>query len=486
MRSLLAFIVWGLCLSTPSFAAWRDWLGPYGPCPAEMVSQLYNAGQHQNFVSRGAFRRWVNRIPNYHGLSVELVKKRYDLLNAHPEVVALMKGMDVPSGDENSTVRLSGGWGQDFLFVPSFPLWIAVHENFEPLVDRMGRELHLHPILVQQMFRGDHTSIPDSGWVIVEWKDEKNEIRRATVKITFFDREMTPDGPFPRFSFESPLANYFWASYRLPRQLTPFQADVAAEGYFSLKSSLDYWGTLPLESLTNSLVPEHQAERYDLEKNPNYAGLFGDPFLLRHQLNMVNVIEAFNTKDVTKYLQHLHEFRTRHIPPGALEIAELGRFNIPENAPPAVKRHLYYGLSVLLRTRPINQLYLLSPKPLDPRGPGPHPEYEVFHVAPGYGWLREAVEAVIREREAERGPRPVPAGEPPLDPLKHMYANLGFDTLGSPPYVFGLPNGANVMRSPTNRFLSNITDYQLRQPDHLSADQKAFVQKLREALRGAE
>ncbi|MEZ4750481.1 MAG: hypothetical protein R3B54_07580 [Bdellovibrionota bacterium] len=424
----------------------------------------------------------MNRIPHYHGLNVDLVRKRYQLLNDHPEVVALMKGMNVPSGAANTSVRLSGGWGQDFLFVPSFPLWAAVHENLEPLTDRMGRELHLHPILVQQMFRGDHTSIPDSGWVIAEWKDEKGEVKRATVKITFFDREMTPDGPFPRFSFESPLVDYFWASYRLPRQLTPFQADVALEGYFSLKSSLDHWGALPLEALTNTLVPEHQAERYDLEKNPDFAGFLGEPFMLRHQIYMVNVIESFRTKDVTKHLKALHDFRTRHIPPGALEIAELGRFNIPEHAPPAVKAHLYYGLSVLLRTRPIRQLYLLAPKPVDPRGPGPHPEYEVFHVAPGYGWLRDLVETVVREREAERGPREEPPGSPPLDPLKRMYTNLGFDTLGSPPYVFGLPNGANVMRNPTDRFLNRISDYQLKTPEHLSGEQQDYISKLKETL----
>ncbi|MCB0405298.1 MAG: hypothetical protein KDD51_10975 [Bdellovibrionales bacterium] len=482
MRFLLVYISVNLCAGTPALAGWRDWLGPYGPCPREMVEQLFAGGQSQNFETAGAFRRWINKLPGYHGLSIELVKRRYELLNSHPEVVALMKGMEVPAGVGNTTVQLSGGWGQDFLFVPSFPLWEAVHENLEPLIDRMGRELHLHPILVQQMFRGDHTSIPDSGWVIAEWKDDKGETKRATVKITFFDREMTPDGPFPRFSLESPLVNYFWASYRLPRQLSPFQAEVAAEGYFSLKSSLDYWGTLPLESLTNCLIPEHQAERYNLEQNPDYAGLFSDPFLLRHQLYMVNVIEAFKTKEVTKHLQALYEFRNKRIPPGALEVAELGRFNIPEEAPRSIKAHLFYGLSVLLRTRPINQLYLLSPKPLDPRGPGPHPEYEIFHVAPGYAWLRKAVEEVLREREAEHGPLPERPGSPPLDPLKRLYENLGFDTLGSPPYVFGLPNGAHVMHSPTNRFLSNIAEYQLTRSDYLSGEQAAVIRKLKETL----
>lgn len=477
MRYRFQIILLLFLVCSPGYGGILDWFRS-GPCPAALVQELYSSGQDQNFDSLRTFRRWVNRLPSYHGLTIDLVKRRYHRLNERPELVRLMKGMDVPSGEKNERpLRLSGGWGQDFLFVPSFPLWEAVHENFAPLVDRMGRHLHLHPILMQQMFRGDHTGIGDSGWVIVEWNDG-NEIKRATVKITFYDREMTPDGPFPRFSFESALADYFWTTYRTPRNLTGFQADLALEGFFSLKSSLDHWGLLPLEGLTHELIPEHQAATYD----PQFAGLFGDPFLLRHRIYMANVIDNFKTSDIQALLAHLHEFRERFIPQGALEVAELGRFNIPEGAPASVRAQLYYGLSLLLSSRKINTLYLLSPKPRDPSGHRIGPDFEVFSVAPGWNWLAEIAEEVAAEQWRASGRNQPTPGPPPADPLRRIYRGLGFDLVSSPDYVFGLPSGANIMRSPIERVLCRIGAYQLARPTHLLAEQTGHIQTIQEGL----
>lgn len=444
-----------------------------GNCPKALTQELYDQGQGENFESLKVFRRWINRLPKYHGLSVDLLKTRYQKLNAQSELISLMKGMVVPSGRENVSLKLSGGWGQDFMFVPTFQLWESVNENFAPLVDRMGEKLHLDPILVQQLFRGDHISIPDSAWAIAE-SGEGSEVKRGSVKITYFDREMTSDGPWPRFSFESVFAPDSFTMYQVPNTISGFYADLALEGFFSLKSSLGHWGLLPLEAHTDKLVPEHDPKTYD----PQYAELFSDPFLLRHQMFMTIVIEGFRKRDVKKRMEYLLDFRERNIPKEALEVAELQRFNIPPGLPPATKTQLFYATVVLLRQRPIKTVYLLAPKPFDPNKPH-DPRFQLFSVPPGWGWIKEAAKKANENLYPEV---PYEPEEAQNDPLREMYEKLGFEVLETLPYAFGLPNGGHIMRAPARRVIDRLVKFQWKHKQYLSESQKQVVQSIMSEL----
>lgn len=438
-----------------------------------MLNALFDGGLKNHFQDPSAFRRWANQLPRLHGLNPKLVTERYAAINAHPELTELMKGLLVPSGKSDTELWISGGWGQDFLFVPTFPLWRAVHQNIPTLIDRMGRKLELHPLLVQQLSRSDHTSVADSAWVVAESR-RGSQMDRATVKITYFDREMTPDGPWPRYSIETFPYGEMFSTYRRPEGIPSDLADEALAGLYSVRTSLEHWGLLPLEDHTKLLVPEHQPGRY----GPEFAKLFTDRFFFDHMLGMEFVIEGFQKRDVTTRLQQLLDFRARHFPPEALEIGELGRFNIPEGSPPATKAQLYYGLVVLLHQRPIKKLYLMAPRPSDPnRPPSSVPQMDVLFSLPGFEWLRKAAEEAAAELDAT-----TPYQSTVALPLRHMYEGLGFTVHHTLEHVMGLPNGCDLMGGPRDRVMLRLIDYGLRHREFLTDAQSRRLEGIRPGL----
>lgn len=437
--------------------------------------ELYRGGQSQNFRSYFKFREWLNRIPRRHGLSAELVKSRYEKMNREPQIVALLNGMKVPAGDGTGELLLSGGWGQDFMFVPTFPLWQSVYANLDPLLDRMGEKLHLHPLLTQELFQSDFISLPDSAWAVTE-SGSGNEKTTASVKITYFDREMTPDGPWPRVTVSDAMAPDRFLLFRSPRDVPGHIAEEIATDYYRMNTSLAHWGLLPLENHTGYRLPEHLPSSYD----PKYANLFSRQSMMRHLLEMGDVIDAFNTDTAGKKLGDLLEWRTQNFPPGSLEVAEIGRFNIPPGSGKAARAHLYYAASFLLMQRPIKSVCVLAPLPPDPNRPqNASPEYEVMFVTPGFEYLADLARAVSEEMH------PTVPYESPLQHagLRALYEkDFGFEVRATIPHVRGLPNGAHIMVNSRKDFVGRMVAYQKQHWDYFTAEQHRVIARIEEQL----
>ncbi len=477
MRNAVVLIILTTLLAiTP--AADAGFLWKRSGCSARVVNDLYRLGQDNFFSSRRQFSGWVSNLTRLQGLDPNLIQSRYEFINEHPELIALMKGISVPSGQSESSVTLSGGWGQDFMFSPVFPLWEAMHDNLAPLIDRMGSKLSLSPVLSDQLFRGDHISVPDSGWVLAETRLGA-KIIRASAKITYYDPYMTPDGPWPRYSLESPLSSSSLLLYRQLDARFGFDGDEVLAAPFYLKSSMDHWGVLPLEAHTERAIPEHDSKKYSAQ----YPGLFSDGFFFKHKIYMATVIEGYGKRDVASLLKMLLDFRRRNLPSEALEVAELGRFNNPAGSAPTARTQLYYGTSLLLSLRPIRSVYLLSPLPPDPnRPPEASPAWEVVFAAPGMEWLTQAA----KQTSEERNPTIPYTPNVGRDLLRVGYEELGFKVLEMLPHVFGLPNGAYIMRASRDEFVGNMVRRQLEHPSHLTPDQLEIVKVIQSDIERAK
>lgn len=464
---LLAAFAWG----GSAQAGW-DWKNPFGlkplPCDRQMLLNLYAQAGFSKEVGQRTFLKWVTQMPERLGLPATLVANRYKLLASRVDLTDLMSGLEIKKGP-GARVKVSGGWGNDYTFLPNLPHWHTVTENFGKLVVRLTQKRGLDPILAGQIFVADHTSIADSGWVMAT-TEKNSEISHASVKITYFDYDMSPDGPWPRYAFWSALGGPDFLMYRRPRQLDDFQSQLVLEGYYTLKSSLDWWGLFPAELQADYRFPEHE-------------GIFTDEFLMRHRLHMEMVLDQFEGKNVGKEMAALSALRTQHVPQAAREMAELGRFNIPPGSDSSAKAQLFYGLAVLLTARPIKTVVALSPRPAPPEGqPAAKPTWEIGFVQPGWGWLADIARQVGDEMDRERGINQEVPPEPIRDPLRDSYEALGLEVVKTVPYSMGLPNGCHVMRSPTSRFLRKIIAYQLEHRDFLRPDQVATIKKILEGL----
>lgn len=435
-------------------------------CGERIIDALYEASELSQFATLAEFLHWRDQLPKGLGLNAALIESQESRLS--PELLSLMRGKEVPSGKLLRTSKVSGGWGQDYLWAPLIPHWNRVQGNFGPLVERMGTRLHLSPILRRQLFRSDVTTLPDSGWVLAE-SSVGQEPTTASVKITFFDREMSPDSVWPRYSLESPIESASYTLYRRAQARAWPYSEMLQSGHFTLKSSLDHWGLLPLEEHTGFRVDEHRPENYEAK----YSQLFSDAFLLAHRDLMEYVLAGYSQPDIAERLALLMDFRKHMLPPAALEVAELGRFNIPPGSAPSSRVQLFYGVTVMLQQRPAKTLYLLAPRPHDPHRPAnTFPQTEIMFVQPGYEWLREAVERVIAEENAGLAEYK----EPEHDPLRGMYEALGFEVVKTYAHCFGTPNGCHVMRVSREKFLGALVKYQLENRQYLTKQQLQLLQ----------
>lgn len=478
-RVLLSLLlVISVAHSYPAHAGWWEGWSFGRKCSERIIDSLHAVGKLPP-ISRRQLLDWRNKLPRRLGLSPEDVAAREKALTNHPELLDLMTGFRLP---QDQPLVVTGGWAQDVLWAPTLNLWQAVDSNLEVLAARLQDKLHLHPLLTSQLFNADHMGIADSAWVLAQTA-KGEEVKTASVKITYFDRTASPDGPWPRYSIESPLSSSSFLTFRRPASIPGEIADMAIEGSVFVRSSLDHWGLLPLETHTGFRIPEHSPLNY----GPQYKDLFSDEFLLRHLIYMQQVLDAYGTRDVRKPLDFLWDLRDRTFPPGSLEVAEIQRFNIPPGASPASKAQLFYGLTVLLRQRPIRTAYIMAPRPDDPALADEKPEYEILFSQPGWEFLRRAAEEVIKKREMERRlNRPPQVVEAPATPkrdlLKEQYESLGFELIHVVPYTFGLPRGCNIMRAPVERLLSNLLAYQFAHTSHLTSEQLRYLQRVRKEI----
>ena len=193
MHTRMAFILllWGLGFSPPAHATW-PWRNPFGlkplPCNKQLLLNLYRQSGFSQEVSPRTFLKWVTHMPTRLGLPPALVANRYKLLADRPDLTNLMSGLVIKQDPLGSGLRVSGGWGNDYTFLPNLPHWRRVTENFGRLVVRLTEKRGLDPILAGQIFVSDHTSIGDSGWVMATTEkmvQGKPQASHGSVKITY-------------------------------------------------------------------------------------------------------------------------------------------------------------------------------------------------------------------------------------------------------------------------------------------------------------
>lgn len=438
------------------------------PCSAEMLSELFKNASLQTRFSRKSFLKFTAEMPPRFGLPPELVSRRYQALLDHPELAELMGGFELPKAVAQD-VTISGAWGADYNFLPNYAHWQKVRENLPALVDRMGKRLHLDPVLEHQLFAADETTVSDSGWVIVSSRNGQEKID-STIKITYFDYETTPDGGWPRYYFYSMLPDApMFLHFRRPRELSDFEANLVLEGYYALLSSLDYWGLFPSELETGYRFSEHE-------------NIFDRDYLRDHRLAMNDLLDHFGQPDIADYFQKVQALRQK-VPQQAREMAELQRFNIPPGAHPASKAQVFYGMTVLLSLRPIKTVVALSPRPAPKSGlRAGGPSWEVAFVAPGFEEWADIARRVGEQMDLENGITVTPLPDPPHDSLKEMYESLGLEVVITYPYVKGLPNGAHLYRAPRDRFLRNIITYQETHSQFLTPAQLKTIRAIKEGL----
>lgn len=437
------------------------------PCSVHLLEQLFKSASLRTRFSQSSFLKFAAEMPPRFGLPPELVQRRYQALVDHPELAELMGGMELPA-TVGQGLSVSAAWGADYNFLPNYAHWQKVRENLPSLVDRMGRRLHLDPILEHQLFAADETSVSDSGWVIVSSQNGKEKID-STIKITFFDYDTTPDGAWPRYYFESLLTEMKILHFRRPRELSDYEANLVLEGFFTLKSSLDYWGIFPSELETGYRFPEHEQ-------------VFDREYLWKQREISNDLLDHFGQPDVAQIFAKLQDLRKK-IPQNAREMAELQRFNIPVGANPASKAQVFYGMTVLLSLRPIKTVVALSPRPGPPPGEVAfRPSWEIGFVAPGFEWLADAARAAGAEMDREKGILPGPLPDPEHDALREMYESLGLEVTVTYPYMMGLPNGCHIYRAPRDRFLRRIIAYQEKHPQYLTAAQLKVIREIKGGL----
>jgi len=465
-----ALIILALLSLDPSHA-WAGWPLPPLPCNVRILRALYKDSGLSDSMFFWQMKLRARLGAERLGLPKEEIGRRYERLAANRELTSLMQGISLTAGKPDTRFSVSGGWGNDFVFVPILPHWRKVSSNFDRLSIRLANARGLDPILAGQLFISDHVSLPDSGWVIAT-TETGGESSFATVKVTFFDYDMTPDGPFPRFVFTSPIdPKYTMLFYQQPRHLSPYQAEAILEDHFHFDTSLSDWGLFPAEKQSGHRLVEHAG----------FSGMYLDI----HLGLMIDVLEAYGTPNVSAAVEKLMRFRNQFVDQPAREIAELGRFNIPPGSDPGAKTQIFYGLTVLLTDRPSKTVVAHSPRP--PPRPGEkvnQPSFQVFQTGqgPAMRWLAEMARKTAEEWDRERGINQGPFDEPKRDPLRESYENLGLEVTHTETFMQGLPNGGHVMRCSRDRFLRRIIAYQLAHPETLLPAQRAKIQSVLETL----
>lgn len=223
-----------------------------------------------------------------------------------------------------------------------------------------------------------------------------------------------------------------------------------------------------MEVHTGFRVEEHRPEHYDA----HFHQLFSDAFLLAHRDFMEYVLDGYAKSDAGERLALLMDFRKKMIPREALEVAELGRFNIPPGSALSTRAQLYHGLMILVQQRPAKVFYLMAPRPQDLNRPAnTFPRTEIVFAQPGFEWLRRAVEEVIAEENAGLAEHQ----EPKRDLLRESYEEISFEVVKTYPHCFGTPNGCHVMRTSRERLMDKLIGYQLENQRYLTPDQLATL-----------
>lgn len=345
---------------------WRQFF-PKPQCPESIIETLYASGMNEFYSSRARFRRRIQALENQYGAEPFLLKVWFERIIQNPEIVALMRGLDVPREGKKNW-RLSGGWGQDHLLVQAPHLWAKIRQNLPEIGQRYHERLKLDWDLIYELLSSDEISMGDSAWLLFHPTEveplKKTLERAASLKVTYFDFHSTPDGLFPRYVLED-LHHSWRRLVRSPRELTAGEAFACEEGSLNLRSSLGEWGLLPLERERAEgqllwLAPEHRIERPDLVRR--YRA-FSHEFRFYHSILMHQLLDETKTSaQRARTLSELMHFRGDFLPLQSLRVAEIGRFNIPPEAHVGGRAQLYFGFLVLMQVRPIEVVYVEAPK----------------------------------------------------------------------------------------------------------------------------
>lgn len=330
------------------------------------------------------------------------------------------------SGNEALSTFAAWGTDTDFLSRPRFD-WRQVYESFPGLLHAYARKLGLGPELLLALVQGDQISLADSGWAVVRRPAPRRTLAEwlrgaprapavcATLKLTYFDPSVSPEDGWPRYVIVDP---------RSPQVVGVTPRDVSWDSLGperEMQTSLSRWGLLPLESLTDWRIPEHEA-------------LQREHFLL-HRIAMAEVIDARGDADrLHRAREALRRVRAR-LPAGAYDVAEVGRFHVPPELGAAGKASALFGLLVLVRNRPgIRTFYLEAP-------------------IVGRDALRETYE---REYGFEVAHTFLPASTP------------------------GIARGAHAMRASRTTFTGRLLGLLLREPlaGALSEEQRGYLSRI--------